>query len=72
MGMWVIVRFHLVFQILDFFLQPLDLFFKPLDSLVIIGMLMALLGLGHVSSLQVGDDRNTDRSGNTNFAGAPS
>jgi len=46
----MIVRVHLVFEVLKFFLQPLDLFFEPFDSLIIVGMLVALLCLGHISS----------------------
>ena len=46
----MIVRVHLVLEILDLLLQPLDLFFEPFDSLIIVGMLVALLCLGHISS----------------------
>lgn len=50
MGVRVIVRVHLVFKVLNFFLQPLDLFFETFDSLIIVGVLVALLCLSHISS----------------------
>jgi hypothetical protein len=50
----MIVSFHLVLQILHFLLQLLKLVFQRLDPLVIIGMMVTVLCLGHSSSLNAG------------------
>jgi len=55
----MVVSFHLVLQILHFLLQFLDLIFERLDPLVVIGVVVSVLCLGHVSSLNAGHDRNT-------------